>query len=574
MGLGRLAIFFIAWAQSSAQAQTLGEALNATNLTWTTSGDALWFPETNVTHDGVAAAQSGAITPGQSSVLQTTVAGPGTLIYWCEIAVPNQGSQLAFNDAGGTFTAAPSGADGTNWQQHTLYLGSGNQVVQWNWQNYGKGTNIAWLDQVNYTSGTMSPFIISEPNDLLQAPGLSATFAVTAAGTPPLNYQWFFNGTNIPGATNAAFNLTNVLGDNFGDYHVVVTNMAGVTVSSNATLWRGQIAAWGNGLYGVTTVPLSLTNVLAVAAGGLGAFAMALKTDGTVFVWGYGGFGQTNVPAGLSNVVAIAAGCYDCLALKSDGTVVTWGSAGSPPVLADVAAIAGDCSGGLALGTDGTVTGWNDPIPSGLTNIVMISARANQKMALSADGAVVAWDYSGNIQANVPEGLSNAVAVAAGLYHEVVLKADGTVVAWGYNDDGETNVPAGLSNVVAIAAGDTDSMALRLDGTVVTWGAAPSGTDNLTNVTAISAGTGFCLALVGDRPPMLHAPLSSLPYGTNGFIVSIPSQSGRVYRLEYVKTLADTHWTALPLVAGNGRTLLITDTTATNDQRFYRVRQW
>ena len=39
---------------------TLGDALNATNLTWTTSGDASWFVETTNTHDGVSAAQSGA----------------------------------------------------------------------------------------------------------------------------------------------------------------------------------------------------------------------------------------------------------------------------------------------------------------------------------------------------------------------------------------------------------------------------------------------------------------------------------------------------------------------------------
>jgi hypothetical protein len=30
----------------------------------------------------------------------------------------------------------------------------------------------------------------------------------------------------------------------------------------------------------------------------------------------------------------------------------------------------------------------------------------------------------------------------------------------------------------------------------------------------------------------------------------------------------------LPLVAGSGGTLTLTDPTATNAQRFYRVRQW
>ena len=54
------------------------------------------------------------------------------------------------------------------------------------------------------------------------------------------------------------------------------------------------------------------------------------------------------------------------------------------------------------------------------------------------------------------------------------------------------------------------------------------------------------------------------------------TESGRVYRLEYKNSLADPNWTALPLVAGNGRMLQLTDPTATTNMRarFYRVRRW
>jgi hypothetical protein len=44
---------------------TLGEALDATNLTWTTYGDAEWFGETTNSYDGVSAAQSGAMQDGR-----------------------------------------------------------------------------------------------------------------------------------------------------------------------------------------------------------------------------------------------------------------------------------------------------------------------------------------------------------------------------------------------------------------------------------------------------------------------------------------------------------------------------
>ena len=48
---------------------TLQEALDDTNLTWSTSGEAPWFAETNVTFDGVSAAQSGTLLDEQMSVL-------------------------------------------------------------------------------------------------------------------------------------------------------------------------------------------------------------------------------------------------------------------------------------------------------------------------------------------------------------------------------------------------------------------------------------------------------------------------------------------------------------------------
>ncbi|PYL00205.1 MAG: hypothetical protein DME19_05920 [Verrucomicrobia bacterium] len=60
----------------------LPEALDATNLSWSTGGDASFFDETLVTHDGVDAAQSPPLGPNQQSWFQTTVNGPGPLSFW------------------------------------------------------------------------------------------------------------------------------------------------------------------------------------------------------------------------------------------------------------------------------------------------------------------------------------------------------------------------------------------------------------------------------------------------------------------------------------------------------------
>jgi hypothetical protein len=82
-----------------------------------------------------------------------------------------------------------------------------------------------------------APFIVSQPQDLAVSPGQSATFAVVAGGSANLNYQWYFN-TNTPlsGATNSTFTINSVQTTNSGVYSVIVTNVAGSIVSSNAIL--------------------------------------------------------------------------------------------------------------------------------------------------------------------------------------------------------------------------------------------------------------------------------------------------------------------------------------------------
>lgn len=176
--------------------------------------------------------------------------------------------------------------------------------------------------------------------------------------------------------------------------------------------------------------------------------------------------------------------------------------------------------------------------------------------------------------------------------HCLALRGDGTVVAWGTYLSGKPssgwtnlamNVPAGLTNVVAVAAGESDCLALRADGTILTWGGSfwcrdwspeentPIG---LTKVQALGGGSCHCLALIGDGPPTLQAPINHPAMTAEGFSVSVPTQSGHVYCLEYKHSLADPDWTPLPLVAGTGHERTLTDPTTTGKQRFYRVRRW
>lgn len=197
-------------------------------------------------------------------------------------------------------------------------------------------------------------------------------------------------------------------------------------------------------------------------------------------------------------------------------------------------------------------------------------------------GRVVAWGNNSAGQTDVPPNLTNVMAIVAGSRHSLALKTDGTIVGWGSPSMELSVAPAGLSNVIAVAAGGSNTMALKADGTVFCWtpgwdgvsGLTNAAPDGLTNVIAISAGVSHCLVLVGDAPPQLQAAVTNLQHTGADLSLQLPTQSGRVYRLEYDTSAGGTNWAASAIVPGSGSLQTLTDSSATNTSRFYRVRRW
>ena len=380
-----------------------------------------------------------------------------------------------------------------------------------------------------------TPYVAAQPVGASVAVGTNITFNVTATGTSPMGYQWRLNGTNLVGATNKFFAKVNVQPADAGNYSVLVTNLAGSVVSSNAALaitvittnapyamtlpptlitpggasLNGVVVAngtntaawfeWGTDTtygrqtpaasigkgYQMTVVSAAISNLATAgiyhfrfdATNALGVVLggdRIFSTAGRAKAWGNDSYGQTNVPTGLTNAVAIASGSYHGLALKNDSTVTAWGY--------------------NALG--------QTSVPSNLTNAVAVAAGFYHSLALRADGTVAGWGGNSSGQLNGISNLTSVIAITAGAYHSLAVKNDGTVTAWGYNNAGQTNAPANLKNVVAVAAGIYDSYALRIDGTVTAWGDNTYGETNvpagLSNVVAISSGEFHCLALKAD----------------------------------------------------------------------------
>ena len=348
----------------------------------------------------------------------------------------------------------------------------------------------------------------------------------------------------------------------------------------------GIPVGWGGFTSSPTNVPANLTNAIALAASSYRSHA--LRDDGTTTAWGAT---PTDSLPGLTNAIAIASGYGHDVALRSDGSVVAWGVAdqyGTTNVPADLTNVLAIAAGGyhsLALKADGTVAAWGehvDPgpdVPADLTNVVAIATADNgsegvyHSLALKSDGTVVVWGNNFAGQLDVPEGLSNVVAIACGEANCYALQADGTLQGWGSR--GEATPPPDLPKVVAVAAGGYHTSVLKADGTVFTWGSNYAGQANvppdLANVVAIAAGTYHTLALVA--PPRFVSAFNPAKNGTS-FSVSVSTRSGHVYRLEHKTSLADTSWTPLPLAAGTGAILTLTDPSASDSRRFYRIREW
>jgi len=113
-----------------------------------------------------------------------------------------------------------------------------------------------------------TPVIIFQPSNQVVFEGMNVGFSVVASRASSLTYQWRFNGTNLSGATDSSLNLFSVQFSQAGNYSVLVSNVYGFAVSSNAVLtvspaplcapvplgivgwWRGQSNALdyaGNG---------------------------------------------------------------------------------------------------------------------------------------------------------------------------------------------------------------------------------------------------------------------------------------------------------------------------------------
>jgi hypothetical protein len=101
---------------------------------------------------------------------------------------------------------------------------------------------------VGPSSGGPSPTIVQQPSAQIVASGSTTVFTVVTGSstqsslamarvaTGSVNYQWFWNGYPIAGATDSIFVLEDAAPSNDGSYSCIVSNSAGDTFSAAANL--------------------------------------------------------------------------------------------------------------------------------------------------------------------------------------------------------------------------------------------------------------------------------------------------------------------------------------------------
>ena len=206
----------------------LAPALDTTGLMWESDGDGglgRWFGQSVITHDGVDAAQSGAIGNLQSAFVFTTVTGPGTLTFWWKVSSEAGGDFLSFRFYGQAGDAVPAISGEVDWVQKTVTVPAGRQTLYWLYDKNGSvagGSDAAWLDQVVFTPHQPEEIAIEQPVGTPLNNGTIVDFGTQLSGSPTTPKTFTIKNTG-----DSSLNISGVstIGVQSGDFTVNTTGM-------------------------------------------------------------------------------------------------------------------------------------------------------------------------------------------------------------------------------------------------------------------------------------------------------------------------------------------------------------
>ena len=168
----------------------LADALDTPGWIWITGGSQPWIGQPLVARDGVSAARGGVVTNNQTTSLQTTVIGPGTIGFAWKVSSETNTDTLRFL-IGATEQARISGE--VDWNRRNFSIPAGSQVLQWTYSKNGSlaaGRDLAWVDEVGFAA-SLAPAELQPATTNISAP---TVVQITMSGTK-VTLVWDANPT-------------------------------------------------------------------------------------------------------------------------------------------------------------------------------------------------------------------------------------------------------------------------------------------------------------------------------------------------------------------------------------------
>jgi hypothetical protein len=219
--------------------------------------------------------------------------------------------------------------------------------------------------------------IVAEPTNQIAITGTAPNFSVTATGTAPLDYQWFFDNAAIPGGTNAALTITKAAARNNGTYYVVVSDSLGPVTSSIVTLTTFTPPTITQPPKAVVITP-GQTIALSVAATGT-ALKYQWQLDGTNLP------GKTAASLIIGNARTNDAGDYT-IVVSSPYVAVPASASASVAVIPVTPVISSPVNNAVTGNGDLTVTGRERANGGAASIMFQLNGGAAQTAEVSSNG--------------------------------------------------------------------------------------------------------------------------------------------------------------------------------------------
>jgi hypothetical protein len=256
----------------------LRDALDYPTGNFQAQGAGPWFSQTAVSHDGVDAAQSGAIGNFGQVSFTATVTGPAIASWWwrtdCEATNDFLRATLDFVEKGRI-----SGVAGA-WARVEIPIPNGSHTLQFTYQKNGSvnsGADAGWVDELSISPPATSPVVTlttinanaggfinttlttSQPFATMTATGLPSgltlnisTGTISGSAPAPGTYIIPVTATNQAGA--ATTNVTLIVVNPFLALLAAIEQPA-TLVPSVSDLWTAQTAVTHDGVDAITSSP-------------------------------------------------------------------------------------------------------------------------------------------------------------------------------------------------------------------------------------------------------------------------------------------------------------------------------